>query len=174
MKIFGGERGLTNPQFQNAKGSGVSPDSHRPLDPTFLTPSNLLYPRTAPDHDPILIRLLRGCHKTKPLVHNPLCCRWSGGNVNENCGKSSIWCIISFSPFWSMISSTGGEGGHSNTSVVVHMHDQRFSKHTKGEICIFEENTPKQECRAVLHPTLPPNKIFFFKHILYNSLKNDP
>ena len=35
-------------------------------------------------------------------------------------------------------------GSHSNTSVV-HMHDQRFSKHTLIEICPFEENTPKHE-----------------------------
>ena len=38
----------------------------------------------------------------------------------------------------------GGGGGNSNTSVV-HICDQRFSKHTLIEICPFEEKNPKQE-----------------------------
>ena len=72
-------------------------------------------------------------------------------------------------------------GGHLNTSVV-HMHDQRFSKHTLIEICPFEENTPKHE--FVTHSFAPNfcpsekfcslNKTFLGTRFVELSLKNDP
>ena len=44
----------------------------------------------------------------------------------------------------------GAGGGDLNTSVV-HMCDQRFSKHILIEICPYEEKHPKQEFECVFH-----------------------
>ena len=60
-----------------------------------------------------------------------------------------------------MFDSYGGWGGeHSNTSVV-HMRDQRFSKHTPiVRFPLSGKTYPKQEFRAILPPNLPLQQAF--------------
>ena len=62
------------------------------------------------------------------------------------------------------LQTSGGGGNSDSNTCVVHMHDQSFSKHTLIEICPFEENIPKQEFCAVLHPILPHTR-FFGEHV---------
>ena len=82
------------------------------------------------------------------------------------------------------------EGVHSNTSVV-HMHYQRFSKHTLIEICPFEgknktskkkkkkthpwtiNNYIKHFC-TVSHPILPHKQDFLLLKMPSNRIKKDP
>ena len=58
--------------------------------------------------------------------------------------------------------SPGGKGVHSHTSVV-HMRDQRFSKHTLMSIKFLSpgKTPPKHEFQVILPQNLPLNKLFF-------------
>ena len=59
----------------------------------------------------------------------------------------------------------GGGGGHLNTSVI-HMHDQRLSKHTLIEICLLRKNTIYKNFALFLRPILPLKQDFLGTHFV--------